>query len=370
MPTGKQQQQKNLYMNEQAKGLHHRAGRKALIDVLEGRVPSRRPIWLMRQAGRYLPEYLATRMKAGSFLDLCYTPELAAEVTLQPLRRFDLDAAIVFADILLVPHALGVAVTFQAGEGPLVEMVADARRVEQLAASPLAREIEAVYETVRQVRARLASDVALIGFCGAPWTVATYLIEGGSSAERMTARLAAFREERWLEALIDALVGASIEYLAGQVAAGADCVQIFDSWAVDLPDGLRQRFCLAPIRRIIEGLRVKCGAVPVIGFARGLGAAHAEFVEATGVQACGIESGVPLGWAARVLAPAVAVQGNLDPASLLAGGAGLERDVTRIVTALPYERHVFNLGHGIRPQTDPREVVRLVETVRRVDGSR
>jgi uroporphyrinogen decarboxylase len=357
-------------MNEKDEGLPPRAGRKALIDVLEGRVPSRRPIWLMRQAGRYLPEYLETRNKAGSFLDLCYTPELAAEVTLQPLRRFDLDAAIVFADILLVPHALGVAVTFQAGEGPVLERVADARRVAQLAARPLASEIEAVYETVRQVRARLASNVALIGFCGAPWTVATYVIEGGSSAERMTARLAAFREERWLEALIDVLVAASIDYLAGQVAAGADCVQIFDSWAVDLPDRLRQRFCFAPIRRIIDGVRAKCGAVPVIGFARGLGAAHVDFVEATGVQACGLESGVPLGWAARVLTPVTAVQGNLDPVSLLAGGVGLERDARRIATALPFERHVFNLGHGIRPQTDPREVARLVETVRRVDGSR
>ncbi len=357
-------------MNEQGKGLYPRAGRKALMDVLEGRVPSRRPIWLMRQAGRYLPEYMAMRSKAGSFLDLCYTPELAAEVTLQPLRRFDLDAAIVFADILLVPHALGVRVTFQAGEGPVVEKVADAYRVAQLTGRPLGREVEAVYETVRQVRGQLAPDVAVIGFCGAPWTVATYLIEGGSSAERLTARVAAFRGESWLDTLIDGLVSASIEYLAGQVAAGADCVQIFDSWAGDLPDGLRQRFCFAPIRRIMEGLRARCGAVPVIGFARGLGAAHGGFVEATGVQACGLESGVPLDWAARVLTPVAAVQGNLDPVSLLAGGRGLEHDVVRIVTALPFERHVFNLGHGVRPQTDPRAVALLVDTVRRVDGNR
>jgi len=345
-------------------------GRKALMDVLEGRVPSRRPIWLMRQAGRYLPEYMQMRHRAGSFLALCYTPELAAEVTLQPLRRFDLDAAIVFADILLVPHALGVKVTFQAGEGPVVERVADADRVARVAERPLGSEVEAVYETVRQVRGRLATNVALIGFCGAPWTVATYLVEGGSSAERMAARVAAFRGEGWLERLIDVLVGASIEYLAGQVAAGADCVQIFDSWAGDLPDGLRQRFCFAPIRRIVEGLKARCGAVPVIGFARGLGAAHGGFVAATGVQACGLESGVPLDWAARVLAPMVAVQGNLDPFSLLAGGRGLEQDVARIATALPFERHVFNLGHGVRPQTDPQAVAALVETVRRVDGRR
>jgi uroporphyrinogen decarboxylase len=357
-------------MNEQGKGLRPRAERKPLMDVLEGRVPSRRPIWLMRQAGRYLPEYIAMRNKAGSFLDLCYMPELAAEVTLQPLRRFDLDAAIVFADILLVPHALGVKVTFEAGEGPVVERVAAPNRVAELTDRPLGREVEAVYETVRYVRGRLAPEVALIGFCGAPWTVATYLIEGGSSAERLTARVAAFRGESWLDSLIDELVRASVEYLAGQVAAGADCVQIFDSWAGDLPDGLRQRYCFAPIRRVIDGVRARCGAVPVIGFARGLGAAHAGFVEATGVQACGLESGVPLDWAARVLTPVAVVQGNLDPVSLLAGGRGLEEDVVRIATALPLERHVFNLGHGVRPQTDPRAVASLVDTVRRVDGGR
>jgi uroporphyrinogen decarboxylase len=357
-------------MNEQDKGLRPRAVRKALMDVLDGRMPSRRPIWLMRQAGRYLPEYMAMRSKAGSFLDLCYMPELAAEVTLQPLRRFDLDAAIVFADILLVPHALGVKVTFQAGEGPVVERVAGAGRVAELTDRPLGRELEAVYETVRQVRGRLAPEVALIGFCGAPWTVATYLIEGGSSAERLSARVAAFRGVSWLDSLIDRLVSASVEYLAGQVAAGADCVQIFDSWAGDLPDGPRERLCFGPIRRVIDGLRARCGAVPVIGFARGLGAAHVEFVEATGVQACGLESGVPLDWAARVLTPVVAVQGNLDPVSLVAGGRGLEEDVVRIATALPFERHVFNLGHGVRPQTDPRAVASLVDTVRRVDGGR
>jgi uroporphyrinogen decarboxylase len=357
-------------MNEQDRGLHARAGRKALMDVLEGRVPPRRPIWLMRQAGRYLPEYLEMRSKAGSFLDLCYTPALAAEVTLQPLRRFDLDAAIVFADILLVPHALGLRVTFQAGEGPVVERVADAARVAQLTGRPLGSELDAVYETVRRVRATLAPEVALIGFCGAPWTVASYLIEGGSSAERLTARTAAFRGENWLDMLVDRLVSASIDYLAGQVAAGADCVQIFDSWAGDLPDGLRQRYCFAPIKRIVEGLKARCGPVPVIGFARGIGAAHAAFVEATGVQACGIEPGVPLDWAARVLTPVAAVQGNLDPVSLLAGGRGLEQEVVRIATALPYERHVFNLGHGVRPQTDPRSVALLVDMVRRVDGGR
>jgi uroporphyrinogen decarboxylase len=355
-------------MNGVAQGLRPVGGGKALMDVLEGRVPSRRPVWLMRQAGRYLPEYVATRNRAGSFLDLCYTPELAAAVSLQPLRRFDLDAAIVFADILLVPHALGVGVSFQAGEGPVVETVATAARVAELRSRPLGGRIAAVYETVRRVRAELAGDVALIGFCGAPWTVATYLIEGGSSAERLTARLAAFRGEAWLQSLIHVLVEASVDYLAGQVEAGADCVQIFDSWAVDLPDGLRQLYCFTPIRRIVEGLRARCGAVPVIGFARGLGAAHADFVEATGVEACGLEAGVPLGWAARVLAPVAAVQGNLDPVSLMAGGDELERDVERIVSALPFERHVFNLGHGIRPQTAPEAVERLVKAVRKADG--
>jgi uroporphyrinogen decarboxylase len=355
-------------MNEEVQGLRPAGRRKALMDVLAGRVPSRRPVWLMRQAGRYLPEYMATRQKAGSFLDLCYTPELAAEVTLQPLRRFDFDAAIVFADILLVPHALGVKVSFEAGEGPVLDTVADAEAVAKLKSRRLGGRIAAVYETVRLVRASLAADVALIGFCGAPWTVSTYLIEGGSSAERLTARLSAFRGEAWLDDLIDVLVRASVDHLALQVEAGADCVQIFDSWAGDLPDGLRQRYCFSPISRIIEGLRARCGAVPVIGFARGLGAGHADFVEATGVEACGLEPGVPLDWAARALTPVAAVQGNLDPVSLLAGTAQLERDVERIVTALPFERHVFNLGHGVRPGTAPQAVERLVKAVRMVDG--
>jgi uroporphyrinogen decarboxylase len=250
----------------------------------------------------------------------------------------------------------------------VLETVADAEAVAALKSRRLGGRIAAVYETVRLVRAGLADDVALIGFCGAPWTVAAYLIEGGSSAERLTARLSAFRGEAWLDELIDVLVEASVDHLAGQVEAGADCVQIFDSWAGDLPDGLRQRYCFSPIRRIIEGLRARCGTVPVIGFARGLGAGHESFIGATGVEACGLEPGVPLDWAARVLTPVAAVQGNLDPVSLLAGTARLERDVERIVTALPFARHVFNLGHGVRPGTPPEAVERLVKAVRMVDG--
>jgi uroporphyrinogen decarboxylase len=337
---------------------------KPLLDVLRGQQPSRRPVWMMRQAGRYLPEYQATRAQAGSFLDLCYNPDLAAEVTLQPLRRFDLDAAILFADILLLPQALGTRVAFKAGEGPVLEKVTDAEAVRRLKPDRLGGSIGKVYETVSRVRAGLSGDKTLIGFCGAPWTVATYMIEGGTSDERLTARLAAWRQQSWFEDLIEVLTEASVSYLSRQIEAGAEVVQIFDTWAIDLPGALRERYCFEPMRRMREALKALHPTTPVIGFARGLGAAQADFIRITGVDGCGLESTVPLAFARDVLAPMCAVQGNLDPLALIAGGDAMRAEVAQIIDTLPVDRHVFNLGHGIRPETPIAHVAEVVDIIR------
>ena len=336
--------------------------RKALLEVLKGRDPWRRPVWFMRQAGRYLPEYRRTRAQAGSFLDLCYDPRLATEVTLQPLKRFDVDAAILFADILLVPQAMGVQLSFREGEGPVLNVVDDAAAVRRLDADGAAGRLSAVYETVAKLAAALPGHVALIGFCGAPWTVASYMVEGGGSAERLNARLAAMRAEPWLDALIDKIVAASIDYLEQQVKAGAEAVQIFDTWAGDFGDGLRERYVFKPIARIVQGLKDRGIDVPVIGFARGIGAAQEAFALATGVQAVGCETTMPVA-AMRVLSDTVVVQGNLDPLLVMAGGTEMESAVRRLL-ALPKERHIFNLGHGFRPQTPPEHVERVMELVR------
>lgn len=340
--------------------------RKALLEVLEGREPWRRPVWFMRQAGRYLPEYRRTRARAGSFLDLCYDPVLATEVTLQPLKRFDVDAAILFADILLLPQAMGLHLSFRENEGPVLDVVDDAAAVRRLDADGAADRLTPVYETVANLAAALPGHVALIGFCGAPWTVASYMVEGGGSAERLKARLAAMRAEPWLDALIDKIVAASIDYLERQVKAGAEAVQIFDTWAGDFGDGLRERYVFKPIARIVEGLRARGLEVPVIGFARGIGAAQEAFARAAGVQAVGCETSMPVE-AMRALSETVVVQGNLDPLLVMAGGAELDASVRRLLT-LPKGRHIFNLGHGFRPQTPPPHVQRVMELVRGHDG--
>lgn len=343
-------------------------GLMPLLDVLQKQKPRRRPIWLMRQAGRYLPEYRKVRADAGSFLDLCYDPARAAEVTLQPLRRYDLDAAIVFADILLVPHAMGCDVHFKENEGPILSPVRDERSVARL--SKRLQRVEAVYETVQRVKADLPGTVALIGFCGAPWTVASYMIEGGSSLDRLRSRTAALASEPWFVLLIDRLVESSVEYLTAQVRAGADVLQIFDSWAGDLPASQWSRWVYEPIRRIVEGVRANVGPVPVIGFARGLGAGHLDFAGASGVNAVGCEQGVPVKFMADVLAPSVAVQGNLDPLALLQGREVLMREVNAIVSGLPAGSHIFNLGHGVRQETPPEAIAHLISVVRDFDGVR
>jgi len=340
---------------------------QSLMQVLKGERPERRPVWFMRQAGRYLDEYRKTRAEAGSFLDLCYKPDLAAEVTLQPIRRFDVDAAILFADILLLPQVMGCDLRFLANEGPKLSPVGSMEEVENLRGAEAAEDLAPVYETVRILRSELPDHVALIGFCGAPWTVATYMVEGGGSKERLKTRMAAMRGEAWFDALMEKLVEASIAYLARQIEAGAQTVQIFDTWAGDLGDGLREKYVHAPIRRIIEGLRARGHEVPVIGFARGIGAAQLAFARDTGVAAVGCEWNMPVEYMRDVLAPQVVVQGNVDPLAVIAGGAVLRESVNRLLDALPRERHVFNLGHGFRPETPVAHVEEMMALIRARD---
>jgi uroporphyrinogen decarboxylase len=342
---------------------------KPLIDVLTGRIPSRRPVWLMRQAGRYLPEYREVRAQAGSFLGLCDDARLASEVTLQPLRRYDLDAAIVFADILLVARALGSNLDFRDREGPVLTPIRSEADVQNLASAVDLERLKAVFETLALVKKMLASHQTLIGFCGGPWTVASYMIEGGSTDDRLVARETAIRRPDWFNELMRRLVEGSVDYLAAQVEAGAEVLQIFDSWAGDLPETLHEELIFGPVQAIISGVRKRGAAVPVIGFARGLGAAHCDFASKCDLAGISVEQGVPLAWVKSVLMPRISVQGNLDPLILAMGGEALDRAVRRITALLPVHSHVFNLGHGVRPETPPEHVRRLVEAVRQADGA-
>jgi uroporphyrinogen decarboxylase len=339
---------------------------KALLNVLQNRKPVRRPIWVMRQAGRYLPEYRATREKAGSFLKLCYNPELACEVTLQPLRRFDFDAAILFSDILVVPQAMGLALDFKEGEGPILQTVANLAEAEALRAEGSFLEFEKVWETVGLVKAALAKDKTLIGFCGAPWTVVSYMIEGGSS-DRKRALAVALQQPAWYGLLIDKVVSVSIQYLLGQIKAGAETVQIFDSWAGDLPVGSLQRLVIGPIRQIVDGVRAVHADFPIIVFARGVGDHHGIVAEGTSANAIGVEEDCQLSDVLSGLKTHVAVQGNLAPGLLLGDVATLRSGVRSVLHDVPMGRHIFNLGHGITPQVDPRMVFELVDAVRDFD---
>lgn len=335
-----------------------------LLRVLGGEAVTPPPIWLMRQAGRYLPEYREIRRKAGSFLDLCYTPELAAEVTLQPVRRFGMDAAILFADILLVPHALGVELTFAEGEGPRLSWPRGRVAADALCpADALDERLAPVYETVRLVRAALPPEVALIGFAGAPWTVATYMVAGRGTSDQGPARRMMFAEPDGFAALVDRVVEATIRYLDRQATAGADAIMLFDSWAGVLTPPTFETFAVRPVRRIVEALAERHPGVPVIGFPRGAGAMYAGFAEATGVACVGLDTQVPLDWARRTL-PGVALQGNLDPMLMVIGGDAMEREARRIVDVMRGYPHVFNLGHGITPDADPGHVEALVRAVR------
>lgn len=337
---------------------------KSLLRVLSGERVSPPPIWLMRQAGRYLPEYRKTRKQAGSFLDLCYNPELAAEVTLQPIRRYGLDASILFADILIVPDALGQKVWFEEGEGPKLEPVTRATDLDRLEIARTDEKFGKIHETIRLLRRDLPSETTLIGFCGAPWTVATYMVGGRGSPDQAAARLWAYRQPRIFKRLVTLLVDTSFQYLCGQIKAGAEVVQIFDSWAGSLPDDEFRRWVIDPTRALVQKLKEAHPEIPVIGFPRGAGPLTRDFVRRTGVDGVSCDTALQLSWIRRNLQNQVAVQGNLDPLLLIAGGAGMTKRVRQIIKALEKGPHIFNLGHGITPQTPPDNVARLVELVR------
>ena len=339
--------------------LHNRESR--LLRVLDGETVSPPPLWLMRQAGRYLPEYRQIRGKASTFLDLCFTPELATEVTLQPIRRFGFDAAILFSDILVVPHALGREVRFLEGEGPRLEPI-DASGIGRLVFS--LERLAGVFETVGRVRSALGRDKALIGFCGAPWTVATYMVAGEGTDDQMPARRLSASDPHLFQVLIDRLVEASVAYLVAQLQAGADVVQIFDSWAGILNEADFLRWSILPTRAIVDGVRANIPGARIIGFPKGAGLRLERYVRETGVDAVGIDWTVPLDHAREKLQPMAAVQGNLDPVVLLAGGAALDRSIDAILAGLSGGRFIFNLGHGILPETPIAHVERLVARVR------
>lgn len=320
----------------------------------------------MRQAGRYLPEYRKVREQAGSFLELCYSPELAAEVTLQPLRRYDLDAAIIFADILVVPHAMGNGLSFAEGEGPKLETVRGSSDLKRLKLGLKSTQFENVAESVSKVRRDLNSSISLIGFCGAPWTVASYMVEGGSS-ERELARKFAYEREDWFSELIVRLVENSIEYLCLQIEAGADVVQIFDSWAGDLPGDLLTEYCIEPIRKIVAGVRSRFPAVPIIVFAKGAGPRHTDIYLKTKCRAIGVEAECSLEFLQSILPASAVIQGNLDPLLLLCDKAVVRRETLKLVSAIPRDRHIFNLGHGIKQQTNPDILTTVIETIRNHD---
>jgi uroporphyrinogen decarboxylase len=334
------------------------------LRTLDGVVCIPPPLWLMRQAGRYLPEYQALRAKAPTFLDFCYTPDLAAEATLQPVRRFGFDAAIVFSDILVVPDALGQKLTFEAADGPKLDPVLTQKDFSRLHPRLDRNRLSPVLETIARVKAHLTADTALIGFCGAPWTIACYMVGGKSSPDQALARLFAYREQALFQRLIELLVEVSADYLSWQIEAGADAVQIFDTWAGVLPTAEFDRWCLEPVAAIVAKLRVRHKDARVIGFPKGPGGRLVDYAERTNIDALGLDTSADLGWAAKTFSRGLVLQGNLDPLALVAGGAALEGAVHGILRAVKGRPHIFNLGHGILPQTPVSHVARLAEMVR------
>jgi uroporphyrinogen decarboxylase len=338
---------------------------RRLMDLFNGQTLSPPPIWLMRQAGRYLPEYREVRARAGSFLNLCYNPALAAEVTMQPIRRYGFDASILFSDILVVPDALGQSVRFVEGEGPRLDPITTEVGLARLKPEQAGEKYKIVAETVQRLRQDLPSETALFGFCGAPWTVATYMVGGQGSSDQAAARAWAYRDPVGFEKLINILVDTSVEYLSLQIQAGADLIQIFDSWAGSLPDDQFKRWVTDPTKRLVAGVKRRHPDVPVMGFPRGAGMSAFGFVRATGVDGISCDTSMPLPFIQTQLSGKTVVQGNLDPLLLVAGGPALERRVREILAALAMNPFIFNLGHGIVPETPPEHVAELVALVRK-----
>jgi len=333
-----------------------------LLSVLKGKMPSKPPIWLMRQAGRYLPEYRVLRETKGGFLELCYDPAAAADVTLQPIRRFGFDAAILFSDILIVPHAMGQQLWFEAGEGPrLAPPLVDA---DLAGFTPDPSRLAAIYATVARVRAELSPQTTFLGFAGSPWTVATYMVAGAGSKDQGAARRLAYADPGRFGAIIEAIIETTVAYLDGQVRAGVDAVQLFESWAGSLSPQQFARWVIEPNAAIVRRMKALHPDIPVIGFPKGAGAKLLDYVAGTGVDAIGLDETIDPVWAARSLPSDLPVQGNLDPLALIAGGAALDSAVDTILAAFAGRPHIFNLGHGILPDTPIDHVQRLIDRVR------
>ncbi len=338
------------------------SAQRKVLRVLAGETLTIPPIWMMRQAGRYLPEYKKVRKQAGGFLDLCYNPKLAVEVTLQPIRRFGFDAAILFSDILVIPDALKVGVRFEEGRGPIVETV-DQMRIAELETEGVMEHLAPVLETVERLREELPDETTLLGFCGAPWTVATYMIAGHGTPDQGPARQFALNYPEAFQGLMDILVDASAQYLIGQIDAGADAVQIFDSWASVLDEDQFEKWCVEPVRQIVERVKIERPQAKIIGFPKGIGAFYSGYAAATGVDMIGLDWTLPMSFA-RQLQAQTPIQGNLDPKRLIAGGRALDEGVDAILSNLANGPLIFNLGHGITPETNIAHVQQMVARVR------
>jgi uroporphyrinogen decarboxylase len=336
---------------------------KPLLAVLRGENAGKTPIWLMRQAGRYLPEYRALREQKGGFLDLVHDSDAAAEVTLQPIRRFGFDGAILFSDILIVPHALGQALAFEAGEGPRLSPPLADTDFASLRAVP--ERLEPVYRTVEKVSASLPPETTFLGFAGSPWTVATYMVAGQGSRDQGEARRLAYRDPGAFAAIVDAIIDMTVDYLSCQIESGVEAVQLFDSWAGSLSPAQFERWVIAPTARIAADLKARHPDVPIIGFPKGAGGKLPAYAREAGVDAIGLDETVDPAWADASLPDGMPVQGNLDPLALIAGGEPLETAVARILSSLAGRPHIFNLGHGILPDTPIPHVEQLVKLVRR-----
>ena len=338
---------------------------KLILRALAGETLPTPPVWMMRQAGRYLPEYRATRAQAGDFLSLCYNPDLAAEVTLQPIRRYGFDAAILFADILLLPQALGPKLWFETGEGPRMETTTTAAQVAALKPTEAIHDtLSPVYETLRILARELPRETTLIGFAGAPWTVATYMIAGRGSKDQGAAHALKSADRATFSALIDRITEATVEYLSAQIAAGAEVVKLFDSWAGSLKGPDFNDFAVKPTARIIAALKARHPGIPVIAFPREAGAGYIGFAAATGADCVAIDNSVTPEWAAANVQTSGCVQGNLAPHHMVTGGPDLIRETRRVVEAFRHGPHIFNLGHGITPDADPANVQMMIDAVR------
>ncbi len=338
---------------------------KKLLKALAGETQDIPPVWIMRQAGRYLPEYRELRATAGGFLDLCYNPEFATEVTMQPIRRFGFDAAILFADILLLPQALGMKLWFETGEGPRLEPVSNLAEINSLKPIDEIHEtLNPVYETVKRLSAALPPETTLIGFAGAPWTVATYMVAGRGSSDQGPARKMMYQDPVAFQALIDLVTDATIEYLAKQVEAGAEVVKLFDSWAGALSGSTFEQYALKPAVKIATALKARYPDLKFIGFPRGAGGGYISFADAGVFDGLALDSSVPAEWARDNLQNKVAVQGNLDPMMMITGGEMLESETRRLLDILGNGPYIFNLGHGITPEGKPENIEKMLRVIR------